>query len=660
MEIEAKFRLTDVESLQRLQAAKSLAGLELASGWVKELHDTYLDTPKRSILAAGYACRRREQAGGVLMTLKGLGGAQGALHRREEIELELPPGAAPYRPGEWPASPLRDKLLELMGEAELVPLFDLRQSRAVRLLSLDGRTVAELCLDEVRVAAGEGVGERAHPRDQIYYELEVELSPQGTEEELAAAVRCLQDEWGLQPQPLSKFERGLAFVEGTSSGRLLSWTERAICKRLSTRDGRYGRRARALLALDEGLTQTVAGQRASLSARQVRYWLHAFRAKRLDVFPPPVLAEETEGRQIEKEIEEEEERGEGRGGLEAVEPPPEPVQMLTLPDSPGLETDDTMAEAARKTLYYHFQRMVYHEPGTRRGEDIEELHDMRVATRRMRAAFRVFDGYLDPETVQPFLKGLRRAGRTLGAVRDLDVMREKTDAYLATLPPSRLGELDPLLAAWQVEHDRARQAMLSYLDSRAYQQFKERFGAFLQTPGAGASLRNDVPISSPEGEPRPYRLRHVAPVALSQRLADVRAYDEWVSGPDVPLARLHQLRIACKRLRYTLEFFREVLGAETKMLVDELKAIQDHLGDLQDAVVASNLLRDFLTWGRWGPGEETAGSQPPATVIAPGVATYLAYRQTELQHLLETFPTAWARLHNAEFIQAMAHVADGL
>jgi CHAD domain-containing protein len=303
--------------------------------------------------------------------------------------------------------------------------------------------------------------------------------------------------------------------------------------------------------------------------------------------------------------------------------------------------------------------MVYRESGTQLGVDIEELHDMRVATRRMRAAFRVFDGYLAPEVVRPFLKGLRRTGRTLGAVRDLDVMREKTDAYLATLPPQRRGELDPPLAAWQVEHDRARQAMLAYLDGNSYQQFKTRFGEFLQTPGIDAPFLSGASFS--EGEPRPYRLRHVAPVVLAQRLADVRAYDEWVRGVDVPLGRLHQLRIACKYLRYTLEFFREVLGAESKTLINKLKVMQDHLGDLHDAVVASNLLRDFLTWGRWGGVQDRAAGQPlPTAVIAPGVAIYLAYRQTELQRLLETFPAAWARLYNAEFSRTVARLADEL
>ncbi|MBE9506456.1 MAG: CYTH domain-containing protein, partial [Chloroflexi bacterium] len=61
MEIEAKFALPDAETLRRLQAIDHLAGFALSTGQVKQMRDTYLDTADRLILAAGYACRRREQ-----------------------------------------------------------------------------------------------------------------------------------------------------------------------------------------------------------------------------------------------------------------------------------------------------------------------------------------------------------------------------------------------------------------------------------------------------------------------------------------------------------------------------------------------------------------------------------------------------------------------
>ena len=76
MEIEAKFALSDLETLRRLQTIDHLAGFALSASRVKQVRDTYLDTVDRLILAAGYACRQREQDEGVLVTLKGLGGVR--------------------------------------------------------------------------------------------------------------------------------------------------------------------------------------------------------------------------------------------------------------------------------------------------------------------------------------------------------------------------------------------------------------------------------------------------------------------------------------------------------------------------------------------------------------------------------------------------------
>jgi CHAD domain-containing protein len=250
----------------------------------------------------------------------------------------------------------------------------------------------------------------------------------------------------------------------------------------------------------------------------------------------------------------------------------------------------------------------------------------------------VFGDYLDPEQARPFAKELRRAGRALGAVRDLDVMREKTSVYLNTLPPDRSGDLTPLLTVLDIQYMQARQNLLAYLDDARYRKFKEAFSAYLQTP------LPEAPVISTSGEFVPYRLRHVAPMVLYQRLAAVRAYEDGLSRPDVPLKQYHQLRIAGKWLRYAIEFFQEVLEPEAAArLIRQVKSLQDHLGDLQDAVVASELLRDFLMWGTWGPSS-TSGERPTTLVMAPGVASYLAFRQAEIQRLVSDFPPVWERI----------------
>ena len=332
-------------------------------------------------------------------------------------------------------------------------------------------------------------------------------------------------------------------------------------------------------------------------------------------------------------------------GVELLPPPEAPI----LPATPGIEVGDTMAEAARKTFLFHFRQMLVHETGTRLGEDIEALHDMRVATRRMRVAARVFVKYLDSEATRPFKAELKRAGGVLGNARDLDVFWEKAARYQDAFPEGERPDLSPLRAAWEAARQQAQEQMLSYLDGSSYQHFKEAFGAYLQLPWPDVS-----PPLNAKGEPAPHRARHVAPALIARCLTDLRAYDEWFQGSDVPLQRYHRLRITSKRLRYTLEYFREVLGPDAQALINEIKQLQDHLGDLQDAVVAANILRDFLAWGTWG---HTESEIPPCPIVAPGVAAYLTARQTEVQRQIETFPELWGRYTSREFSLRVADVA---
>jgi len=639
VEIEAKFTLTS-EAFGRLLGANRIAEYTVGEGKTKRVRDTYLDTCQQRLLAAGYACRRRTAEGrdGLVITLKSLGSTDGAVHRREELEIALEED----RPAaQWPPSVARDRVLHLIGDSTLQPIADVHQTRITKKVLQSARQVAEFSLDEWTVVDGEEA--------QTFFEAEVELLPFGTEEDLSAIVACLDREWDLPPETRSKFERALTLLQqARGQGQLLTPRQRALCLQVASRADMYGRRARALLALDEGVTQGEAGLEAGLSERRVRYWLAAFRERQLGVLPPRVLAEAvgeaaprgTAVPQVLAEI------------VSETTPAAEEEREPAAPQSKrlGLEADDLMVEAAHKVLSFHCRQMCKHEAGTRAGEDIEELHDMRVATRRMRAAFSVFAEYLAADATAPYLKGLKRTGRKLGAVRDLDVFWAKTETYVKELPVGREVDLEPLHVVWQGERERARSKMIAYLDSGRYQRFREAFSTFLESARAGG-----LPVLSGGVEPRPHRLRFVVPLLIYERLAAVQAYEGWVTGPDVPLERLHALRIAAKGLRYTLEFFREVLGAEARVLIEQIKGLQDHLGDLQDAVVASGLLRDFLTWGTWGPNTRgKKGTVRREPIVAPGVAAYLAARQAELQELINTFPQTWALIQAQSFRERIA------
>ncbi|MBN1661192.1 MAG: CHAD domain-containing protein [Anaerolineae bacterium] len=540
MEVEAKLRVPDEETFQRLLEINSLAGLPLWPVPPVDVRDCYFDTADGDLWAAGVACRVRTEGSRSFGTIKGLGDAEGAIHRRIEYEVELEQAFSPTR---WPASEAQALVESLSRGKPLHPLFHLKQERHRRVARetspATGRAVAELSLDRVEVCEGETTIDR-------YLEVEAELLPDGSVEELDRLVRHLADEWALNPEPRSKFERALALFHPW-------WVER------------------------EGVST--------------------------------------------------------RGGAAA----PFPTRAATAARA-EIELDDLMSEAGRKTMRQQFQKMLANEPGTRLGEDPEALHDMRVATRRMRAAFRVFGDYYEQNEIEGYKRGLRDTGRALGPVRDLDVFIEKVQAYLETMGPDAQGSLDRLLLTLARKREAARTGMLAYLDGAPYARFKEEFGLFCETEGMDSR-----PVAADAAEIAPHRVHDVAPVVIYKRLAVVRAYDERVRSHSASLKQLHALRIACKRLRYTLEFFQAVLGPDVKKVIQEIVKMQDHLGAIQDVVVARELLQKVLV--EQGPD--------------PGIEQYLNYRAAEMGQLLATVGEAWLGLNNPEFDRMVAQTVAG-
>jgi hypothetical protein len=80
--------------------------------------------------------------------------------------------------------------------------------------------------------------------------------------------------------------------------------------------------------------------------------------------------------------------------------------------------------------------------------------------------------------------------------------------------------------------------------------------------------------------------------------------------------------------------------------------VQDHLGDLQDAVVTCGILQNFLARGTWG-NDQARTAAAPDVILAPGVTTYLSVRQVELQRLLREFPPLWKTLSGEDFRQQL-------
>jgi CHAD domain-containing protein/uncharacterized protein YjbK len=281
----------------------------------------------------------------------------------------------------------------------------------------------------------------------------------------------------------------------------------------------------------------------------------------------------------------------------------------------GLNVWDAMPTAARKVLSYWHQQMLDHEAGTRLGEDPEELHDMRVATRRLRSAIGLFRPYLTGPELARANERLRRATSVLGAVRDLDVAIDKARTFAERFPPEERPQLARLLALWGRRREQARRTLLRYLDGREYARLLQTMAALL------TSLEGDADWA--EGNLAVGRL---APRLLYVYDAVVEAYDAVLA--DAPVQLLHALRIDCKRLRYGLEFFREVLAPEIVALIPSVVGLQEHLGELHDEYVAVEMIQEFVA--HRGRSHARAGAE-----------TYRDACAARLQELEVGFPEVW-------------------
>lgn len=247
-----------------------------------------------------------------------------------------------------------------------------------------------------------------------------------------------------------------------------------------------------------------------------------------------------------------------------------------------------MADACRMIWRRHLGQLLLNEAGVRHSSDIEYVHDMRVAVRRMRTALRFYGDFFRGKRIERFRKALRTTGRRLGAVRDHDVALARLRRDTQSEDAAGEAEYQRIVTVWEAERSKAVADLLGWLDSAAYHRFLATFSKFCATAGKGVR-RNPI---NPAEAPAPNEVRHVMPTLLIHQFSQVRAFESQVSSHAATPETLHLLRIQCKFLRYNLEFVQPLLGRSGVNTIKALKELQECLGELNDAVVSRQMLGD--------------------------------------------------------------------
>jgi CHAD domain-containing protein len=287
---------------------------------------------------------------------------------------------------------------------------------------------------------------------------------------------------------------------------------------------------------------------------------------------------------------------------------------------------ETVGDLATGVLQAQTATFLAYCPGARAGRDPRDVHQMRVAARRMRAALRLFADVLPPTETEHVNAELKWVAGQLGHVRDLDVQLRRLAASASNLQLS--GALEPYVAWLQDQRRQAQQALAGDLISARFMSLVEalhQVGHWPTTRDADTQVMTDAPR----------RLDRVFKV-FSKRARRLRK--------ESPLANFHGVRIRAKRLRYAAEFFEPSYGKPARKFIARLTHLQDILGELQDGVVAAEHIQRAV--------EGAAHEWPTETAVALGqLLHYDAQRAKALKRQFqkryeEVAGKAWRRLES--------------
>jgi CHAD domain-containing protein len=313
--------------------------------------------------------------------------------------------------------------------------------------------------------------------------------------------------------------------------------------------------------------------------------------------------------------------------------------------------DPAEAAFAATAVLERLKKLVGEAAGVKQGSDIEFVHRMRVASRRLRTALRVFGDCLPHRPLKAWQQQVRRITRSLSQARDLDVQIEFIDRFDT---PRLKARFRPGIERLELRFKQQRAALQSkvvkrvekFEASRVVESMEDRLGPLARggdmTPSSSIGI---VSQAEQSGNPVPTSkaLLRRARREIASHLEELLGFRGYVDRPECAV-ELHQMRIATKHLRYSLELFRPLFGDRLDPFIAKARDVQTLLGELHDADVWLELLPEFARIERQR-AIEYSGSDRAFPRLVSGL-DYLKLRVTALRrkHYRE-FARTW---HQAE------------
>jgi CHAD domain-containing protein len=295
---------------------------------------------------------------------------------------------------------------------------------------------------------------------------------------------------------------------------------------------------------------------------------------------------------------------------------PQPPRKLAL------TPDYTVAESARLAIRFGLEAMGRQHDAVIAG-DVESIHQLRVSSRRLRAAIELFSTVLYSSALKIYRRDIPWIAHQAGEVRNCDVLETIFKERSAKLDPALQNSLDPIVTAIGAERSAAHAQLIQDLSSKRYRGLVTRLSS---PPIKMARATTKLGVAAADLlEPT---LRRV--VKKGCKLND-----------KAPPADFHKLRVRVKRLRYILEMVPTMAGKRHRKALARLEELQELLGNYNDVTTGVAWLHDYAA---------TAGASPTTILAAGAMVHSLGQRSRKLR---SRCLKAWARLDKSELLSEL-------
>jgi CHAD domain-containing protein len=290
-----------------------------------------------------------------------------------------------------------------------------------------------------------------------------------------------------------------------------------------------------------------------------------------------------------------------------------------------------------KIIQRHLVAMAAEVEGVRTAADIEYVHRMRVATRRMRTALALFSGCFPKQDYKKIQKDVRKVTRALGEARDLDVQLEVIEAAILEFTDPKLQPgLKRLKLRLTQRRAEVQQHVEAAMDRMLADQLIERLENWVKPL---LEQSKTVYLYTPA-------LYQLAFQGIQVRIEELLSHVPYISDPQ-NVKELHAMRISAKRLRYAMETFEELYAGQLKPFISTSRKLQDQLGAIHDLDVWIAFIPQFIE-------EERArivdyfGNPRPLRRLFPGLEAFRQSCIDKREATYQEFLADWSEIEKGK------------